>query len=80
MRRTPTSWDSVHSAAKASGSLQGIELNARYSIDSVVDDSLVVEVKAVYPSNPIHQAQLLTYLRFGGYQIGLLRNFNRPNL
>ena len=47
---------------------------------SFVDNSLVVEVKATDPPNPIHQAQLVTYLRLGGYQIGLLLNFNRPTL
>ena len=59
---------------------KGIEPNARYTMDIVVDDSLVVEVKAADPANPIHQAQLLTYLRLGGYQLGLLLNFNRPTL
>ncbi|WP_428532581.1 GxxExxY protein [Rhodopila sp.] len=59
---------------------KAIELNARCTMDIVIEDSLVVEVKAVDPTNPIHKAQLLTYLRLGGYQLGLLLNFNRPSL
>ena len=58
---------------------KGIQLNIRYTMDIVVDGSLVVEVKAVDPANPIHKAQLLTYLRLGGYQLGLLLNFNRQH-
>ncbi len=42
----------------------------------VVDNALVVEVKAVDRLHPIHRAQLLTYLRLTGYQVGLLLNFN----
>jgi GxxExxY protein len=59
---------------------KGTEVNARYTMDIVVDNSLVIEVKAVDPPNPIHQAQLLTYLRFGGFPLGLLLNFSRPTL
>ena len=66
--------------SKASGRYKGIELNVRYTMDIVVEDNLVVEVKAVDPANPIHQAQLLTYLPLGGYHLGLLLNFNRPTL
>ena len=45
-------------------------------MDIVVDDSIVVEVKSVEALAPIHDAQLLTYLRIGGYKLGLLINFN----
>ena len=51
-----------------------------YRIDILVAQAVVVEVKSVEKVLPIHQAQLLTYLKLGGYQIGLLLNFNVPQL
>ena len=44
----------------------------------LVADTVVVEVKAVERLAPVHEAQLLTYLRLGGWKIGLLVNFNVP--
>ena len=46
-----------------------------YRIDFVVDESVVVEIKAIDDLLPVHQAQVLTYLRFTGCHIGLLMNF-----
>ena len=46
----------------------------------LVADTVVVEVKAVERLAPVHEAQLLTYLRLGGWKIGLLVNFNVPVL
>ncbi len=45
-------------------------------MDILVEDAVVVEVKAVEALAPIHEVQLLTYLRIGGWRIGLLFNFN----
>ncbi|MCA1815876.1 MAG: GxxExxY protein, partial [Acidobacteria bacterium] len=45
-----------------------------------VSGSVVVEVKSVEAIAPVHEAQLLTYLRLGGWQVGLLINFNVPLL
>ena len=59
---------------------KGIRLASGYRLDIVVENKVVVEVKAVDALAPIHQAQLLTYLRLGGYQLGLLVNFNVPVL
>ena len=59
---------------------KGIRLNVGYRMDLVVKDSLVVELKAVEKLEPIHEAQLLTYLRLSGMRIGLLINFNVPVL
>ena len=59
---------------------KGIRLASGYRLDIVVENKIVVEVKAVDALAPIHQAQLLTYLRLGGYQLGLLVNFNVPVL
>lgn len=55
---------------------KGIRLECGYRIDIVVAQSVVVEVKSVEALAPIHDAQLLTYLRIGGYKLGLLMNFN----
>ncbi len=51
-------------------------LNCGYKIDLLVDQRLVVELKSTEKILPIHEAQLLTYMRLGGWQIGLLINFN----
>jgi len=49
-----------------------------YRIDILIEDVVVVEAKAVERYAPVHQAQLLTYLRLTGKRVGLLINFNRP--
>ncbi len=61
-------------------SYKGIDLGLSYRLDIVVSETVVVEVKAVEKVLPIHEAQLLTYLKLGGYQVGLLLNFNVPQL
>lgn len=55
---------------------KGSPIAAGLRLDVVVEDAVVVEVKSVEQLLPIHDAQLLTYLRIGGYRIGLLMNFN----
>jgi GxxExxY protein len=57
-----------------------IDLDCGYRLDLLVDEKLVVELKAVEKLLPIHEAQLLTYLRLGSYRIGLLINFNTARL
>lgn len=59
---------------------KGIHLDCGYRMDMVVADAVVVEVKAVESIVPLHEAQLLTYLRLGGWKVGLLINFNVPLL
>ncbi|MDP1661257.1 MAG: GxxExxY protein [Phycisphaerales bacterium] len=59
-------------------SYKGVGLDAGYRIDVLVNDELVVEVKAVLEHHPLFQAQLLTYLRLSGKRKGLLINFNVP--
>lgn len=49
-------------------------------LDLLVDDRIIVEVKAVEEFHPVHQAQLLTYLRLTDKRVGLLLNFNSPTL
>lgn len=53
-----------------------IELDCGFRVDVLVEEELVVELKAVDALLPIHEAQLLTYLRLSGLKIGLLMNFN----
>ena len=55
---------------------RGVKIDCGYRIDLLVEDKVVVELKAVERLEPIHEAQLLSYLKLSGYQIGLLINFN----
>ena len=55
---------------------KGMRLDCGYRVDLVVADAVVVEVKVVDRVAPVHEAQLLTYLRLGGWKVGLLINFN----
>jgi GxxExxY protein len=57
-----------------------VKLDCGYRIDFIVEERVVVELKAVEGLLPVHQAQLLTYLRLSGMRIGLLINFNVPVL
>ncbi len=49
-------------------------------MDIVVEHTLVVEIKAIERVTPVHEAQMLTYLRLSGLQVGLLLNFNSVTL
>lgn len=55
---------------------KGLRLDCGYRIDLLVEDKLIVELKSVEQVKPIHEAQLLTYMRLAGVKIGLLMNFN----
>ena len=55
---------------------KGIKLDCGYRIDVLISDSIIVELKSVDKVLPIHQAQLLTYMKLAGISIGLLINFN----
>jgi len=59
---------------------KGIDLDAGYVIDLVYDKRVIVELKAVERVIPVHEAQLLTYMRLTGIRVGLLINFNVPVL
>ena len=54
----------------------GLILDAGYRLDLLVDDVVVVELKAVDVLLPIHQSQVLTYLKLSGRRLGFLMNFN----
>jgi GxxExxY protein len=55
---------------------KGIKLDCGYRADIVVNGSILVEIKAIDSLVPIHDAQLLSYLKLGGWKIGLPINFN----
>jgi GxxExxY protein len=57
-----------------------VKLDGGYRIDVLVADRLVLELKACESLQPIHEAQLLTYLKLSGIKVGLLINFNVPVL
>jgi len=59
---------------------KGVRLDCGYKIDVVVEGLIVVELKTVDKLLPIHEAQLLTYLKLSNLQVGLLLNFNVPVL
>lgn len=54
----------------------GVRIDVGYRLDLLVEDSLIVELKAVEKVSPVHEAQLLSYLKLSGHKIGLLINFN----
>lgn len=56
----------------------GTRLDAGLRLDLVIDDCLIVELKAVEQLLPLHQAQLLSYLKLTGLRLGLLINFHVP--
>lgn len=55
---------------------EGEKLDLGYRIDLLVEQLVIVEVKCVDVIHPVHQAQLLSYLRLSGKSVGLLINFN----
>jgi GxxExxY protein len=58
----------------------GIKLDAGYKLDLLVEDTVVVELKAIEALAPIHQAQIISYLKLTGKPIGLLINFHSLHL
>ena len=54
----------------------GIQIDLGYRLDLLVEDAVIVELKAVKELIPLHEAQLLSYLKLSGFQLGLLINFN----
>ena len=53
-------------------------LDCGYRLDTVVENAIILELKSCEKIEPIHKAQLLTYLRLSGLSLGLLLNFNTP--
>ncbi len=59
---------------------KGVAIEEGYRIDLLVEGKVIVEIKAVSALLPIHEAQLLTYLKLSGRRVGLLINFTVPLL
>jgi GxxExxY protein len=57
---------------------KGVTLENGFRLDVVVEDTVILELKCVETLLPVHEAQLLTYLRLSGKRVGLLINFNVP--
>ena len=55
---------------------KNIEINCAFRADFIVEDSIILELKAVEKILPIHEAQLITYLKITGIKLGLIINFN----
>ncbi|WP_439631082.1 GxxExxY protein [Gemmata sp.] len=55
---------------------RGIQVDCGFRLDLVVNDLVIVELKSVERLDPIHEAQVLTYLKLTGLHLGLLMNFN----
>lgn len=59
---------------------KGVKLDCGYRLDLVVEGALVLEIKCLEHILPVHEAQLLTYLKMTGKRVGLILNFNVPVL
>jgi len=59
---------------------EGKKLDLGYRIDLVVENLVIVEIKCVEAIHPVHEAQLLSYLRLSGKNVGLLINFHVARL
>lgn len=59
---------------------KGTNIDCGYRIDLIVEDNLVIELKSVEKMTPVHDAQLLTYMKLSGKKVGLLINFNEKVL
>ena len=57
---------------------KGVKLDCGYRLDLVVEKAVILELKSCEKIEPIHKAQLLTYLKLSGLKVGLLLNFNVP--
>ncbi len=59
---------------------KGVQLDCGYRLDIIVEENLLLELKSVATLIPVHEAQVLTYLKLSGIRVGLLVNFNVPML
>ena len=59
---------------------KGVALESGYRIDLIVEDTVIVELKCIEKILPVHEAQLLTYMKLSGKRIGLIINFYAPVL
>lgn len=71
---------SVESGVRVPVLYDGLSIDLGYRIDILVEQQVIVELKAVERIHPIHQAQLLSYMKLHGRKVGLLINFNVVHL
>jgi GxxExxY protein len=71
---------SVHRQIAIPIRYDNIEIDSAYRADLLVDNCVVIELKAVEGILPIHRSQLLSYLRLGRFKLGYLLNFNVPHM
>ena len=57
---------------------KGLRVDAAFRLDLVIEDKIIVELKSQEGLLPVHEAQLMTYLKLTGMRVGLLLNFNVP--
>jgi GxxExxY protein len=55
---------------------RGVRIDCGYRLDLLVNGTVVLELKSVEEMKPLHEAQILSYLKLSGYPVGLLMNFN----
>jgi len=55
---------------------KSVRLDRGYRLDLLVENTIIIEIKAVEELHPIHEAQLISYLKLSGFRVGLLINFN----
>jgi GxxExxY protein len=70
----------VHSDVELPVEYDEVTIELGYRIDLIVEDTVVVELKTVRKLAPVHEAQLLSYLKLGNYRVGLLINFHSARL
>ncbi len=58
---------------------KGVKLDCGYRLDLIIENKVILEIKCVEHILPVHEAQLLTYLRMTGVRVGLLLQFQRAN-
>ena len=74
--RTGTRWPESRAAKAASFDLSEVKLDCGYRLDLLVEGEVIVEIKAMDSLAPIHEAQLMSYLKLSGCRVGLLIIFN----
>ena len=57
-----------------------MKIDCGYRLDILVEDAIILELKSCEKIDPIHKAQLLTYLKLSGKNLGLIMNFNMPTM
>ena len=76
LSRAAGSQPGISTPGAAADHIQSIRLDCGYRLDLLIEDQLILELKSVESLLPIHEAQVLTYMKLSGLRTGLLLNFN----